>query len=218
MSELVTPSQPGSTLVTLSGALEYPGVYEIEHGASLASLIDAAGGSTRQPRAALVGGYAGTWIDGGLLAGVSLSDEHLAAHGSSLGAGVVVLLSEDACPVAETARIARWLADESAGQCGPCLNGLPALAGTVEELASGAAQGDSAKRIERLSSLIQRRGACGHPDGAVRFILSALETFAADFADHARHGQCDDCTRAAELPLPVSSRGRGRARELVPLS
>jgi NADH:ubiquinone oxidoreductase subunit F (NADH-binding) len=215
---LGTPSQPGSALVTLSGALEYPGVYEIEHGASLASLIDAAGGSTRQPLAALVGGYAGTWIDGGLLAGVSLSDEHLAAHGSSLGAGVVLLLSEDACPVAETARIARWLANESAGQCGPCLNGLPALADTVEELASGAAQGDSAKRIERLSSLVRRRGACGHPDGAVRFILSALETFAADFADHARHGQCDACTNPAELPLPLSSRGRSRSRQAISLS
>jgi NADH:ubiquinone oxidoreductase subunit F (NADH-binding) len=200
---LGTPSQPGSALVTLSGPVVHPGVYEIEHGASLSSLIDAAGGNTAGVRGALVGGYAGTWIAGDLLRGVALSDEHLAAHGASLGAGVVLLLGEDACPVAETARVARWLAGQSTGQCGPCLNGLDALAQTVEEIAAGVAQSEATRRIARLASLVQRRGACGHPDGAVNFIISALETFAADFADHARHGRCDACARPAELPLPA---------------
>ena len=216
--ELGTAGQPGSTLVTLSGPVAHPGVYEIEPGASLASLLDAAGGTTAGPRAALLGGYAGAWIDGRLLGGLTLSDEHLAPHGASLGAGVVLLLSEDACPVAETARVARWLAGESTGQCGPCLNGLDALATTVEEIATGAAQGNASKRIERLASLVRRRGACGHPDGAVKFILSAVEAFSADFADHARHGRCDGCMGPAELPLPVRSRGRSRRREMVSVS
>src|SRR4029077_17906826 len=167
--ELGTPSQPGSALVSLSGPVTHPGVYEIENGASLSSLIDAAGGKTGRPRAVLVGGYAGSWIDGELLRGVALSDEYLAPHGSSLGAGVLALLSEDACPVAETARVARWLADEGAGQCGPCLNGLGALATTVEEIAAGTAQSSSRRRIDRLAGLVRRRGACGPPDGAVGF-------------------------------------------------
>jgi NADH:ubiquinone oxidoreductase subunit F (NADH-binding) len=213
--QLGTPSQPGSALVTLCGPVAHPGVYEIEHGSSLTSLIDAAGGSTAHIRAALLGGYAGAWIDGRLLGGLALADEHLAPHGASLGAGVVVLLSEDACPVAEIARISRWLSDQSTGQCGPCLNGLDALAGTVEALAAGSAQGDSAKRIERLAALVRRRGACGHPDGTVKFVLSALEVFAAEFADHARHGRCERCTRSAELPLPLSSRGNARRRQAV---
>jgi NADH:ubiquinone oxidoreductase subunit F (NADH-binding) len=213
--ELGTPSQPGSALVTLSGPVAYPGVYEIEHGASLSSLIDAAGGSTAPARAALLGGYAGSWIDGSLLGGLSLSDEHLATHGASLGAGVVLLLSQNACPVAETARVARWLADQSTRQCGPCLNGLDALATTVEEIASGAVQGNGAKRIERLAALVHRRGACGHPDGAVRLILSALDTFAGEFADHARHGLCEACEGPAELPLPAKASRPARTREAV---
>ena len=215
--ELGTPSQAGSALITLSGPVAYPGVYEIEYGASLASLIDAAGGTSARIRAVLFGGYAGAWVDGRLLGGLVLSDEHLAAHGASLGAGVVLLLSEDACPVAETAMVARWLAGESSGQCGPCLNGLDALASTVQELAAGAAQGDSAKRIDRLASLVRRRGACGHPDGAVKFILSALEVFAAEFADHARHGRCDRCSGQAELPIPISSRADARRSQVVSL-
>jgi len=212
--QLGTPTQPGSALVTLSGPVAHPGVYEIEHGASLTSLIEAAGGSTAGVRGALLGGYAGTWIAGELLPGVALSDEHLAPHGASLAAGVVLLLSEDACPVAETARVARWLASQSSGQCGPCVNGLDALASTIEQVAAGMPEAQAAQRIERLASLTQRRGACGHPDGSVNFIVSALRAFAPDFADHARHGRCEACG-SSELPVPVRMRGTSAERELV---
>jgi NADH:ubiquinone oxidoreductase subunit F (NADH-binding) len=210
--QLGTASQPGSALVTLSGPVAHPGVYEIEHGASLASLIEAAGGTTTAPRALLVGGYGGTWIAGELLSGVALSDEHLAAHGATLGAGVLALLSEDACVVAETARVARWLADQSSGQCGPCVHGLDAIAATVQELASGVTSGNAAQRVTRLAGLVRRRGACGHPDGAARFVTSALETFAPEFTEHARHGPCEDCARPSELPLPSTPPASVHAR------
>jgi NADH:ubiquinone oxidoreductase subunit F (NADH-binding) len=199
--QLGTPTQPGSALVTLSGPVAHPGVYEIEHGASLSSLIDAAGGRTAGVIAALLGGYSGAWIAGELISGLALSDEHLAPHGASLGAGVVFLLSEEGCPVAETARVARWLAGQSTGQCGPCVNGLASLAKTVDAIAAGTAQANAAQRVAQLASLVRRRGACSHPDGSVDFILGALETFAADFANHARHGPCDGCSRPRELPL-----------------
>ncbi|MEA2200169.1 MAG: hypothetical protein QOI89_765 [Solirubrobacteraceae bacterium] len=201
--QIGTPTQPGSALVTLSGAIAHPGVYEIEHGASLTSLIDAAGGATAHVRAALIGGYAGAWITAERLRGVALSNEHLAPHGASFGSGVVLLLSEEACPVAETARVARWLSGQSARQCGPCLHGLDALAASLEEMAGGGAPARAAQRIDRLASLVQRRGACRHPDGAVNLVLSALEAFRAEFAEHARHGPCDLCGRPEELPLPL---------------
>jgi NADH:ubiquinone oxidoreductase subunit F (NADH-binding) len=213
--QLGTPSQPGSTLVTLSGPVAHPGVYEIENGASLTSLIEASGGTTARVRAALLGGYAGAWIGGGHLPGVALSKEHLAPHGATLGAGIVLLLSEAACPVAETARAARWMSGQSTRQCGPCIHGLDALAQTLEELAAGLAGARATQRLAQLAALTSRRGACAHPDGAVNMILSALEVFESEFADHARHGACDGCARAGELPLPLrpvsdeSSRRKG---------
>lgn len=201
--QLGTSSQPGSTLVTLSGPVAHPGVYEIENGASLSSLIEASGGTTSRVRAGLLGGYAGAWIAGGQLQGVALSKEHLAPHGATLGAGIVLLLSDAACPVAETARAARWMAGQSARQCGPCIHGLDSLAQTLEEIALGTADASALRRVQQLASLTARRGACAHPDGAVNMILSAVEVFAAELADHARHGACDACARASELPLPL---------------
>jgi NADH:ubiquinone oxidoreductase subunit F (NADH-binding)/DMSO/TMAO reductase YedYZ heme-binding membrane subunit len=202
--ELGTPSQPGSTLVTLSGPVSHPGVYEIEHGASLSSLIDAAGGLASTVRSALIGGYAGTWIDARMLHAVALCDEQLAPLGASVGSGVVALLSAQACPIAETARLMRWLADQSAGQCGPCVNGLHSISATFAEIASGTTK-QRPQNLTRLIALTRGRGACRHPDGAVRLIESALEVFAEELEDHALHGACEACHRNAELPLPAWS-------------
>lgn len=204
--QLGMPSQPGSALVTLAGAVAHPGVYEIEHGSSLSSLIDAAGGYPGEPSALLIGGYGGSWIEGRMLRGVALSDEQLAPHGASLGAGVIFLLSPDACPVAETARLARWMAGQSAGQCGPCVYGLDAIALALEEIVAGrapSARATATQRIARLTALVHRRGACGHPDGVARMVGSAIAAFGPELADHAAHGPCEGCARAGELPLPT---------------
>ena len=81
-----------------------------------------------------------------------------------------------------------------------------AAADDLHELAAGTAQAPITGRIERLASLVARRGACGHPDGAVTFTLSALDAFAAEFADHAAHGPCEACASSVELPLPARAR------------
>ena len=207
--QLGTGSEPGSTLVTLSGPLARPGVYEVARGASLGSLVQAAGGITVGVRGALLGGYAGGWLRHEELAGTRLCDEDLAPLGASIGAGVVALLSEEACPVAETARVARWMASQSTRQCGPCMHGLDALAQEVASMAAGRAGRGALHRVEHLSSLVQGRGACSHPDGGVRFILSALRAFSSEFSDHARHGPCPACARSCELPLPMAHGGGG---------
>jgi NADH:ubiquinone oxidoreductase subunit F (NADH-binding) len=228
--ELGTPEQPGSALVTLAGTVAHPGVYEIEHGSPLSALIDAADGLTAQPRAVLLGGYSGTWIDGSQLREVVLSDRHLSPFGASLGAGVVVVLSDQACPVAELARLTRWLASQSARQCGPCVFGLDAIASAFEQLAGGAGErpsGDNRRaegrrggqvargrserdtldrRLHSLAGLVRGRGACSHPDGVARLVSSALKVFAQELADHAHHGPCVACARPSELPRPRASR------------
>ncbi len=204
--ELGTRGEPGSTLLTLSGAVEYPGVYEIEPGAPLSNLIEAAGGAASEIKALLLGGYSGTWIPGLLSSTLSLSAEQLAPYRAGLGPGILLALSEDACGVSETARVTRWLAAETAGQCGPCVHGLNTIASAVEELQGGTAAPETEQRIARWASMVQGRGACAHPDGAVRFVSSALNVFAEEFADHARHGPCPACARPSELPLPAHPR------------
>ena len=200
--ELGSPRAPGSRLVTLSGALAAPGVYEIDPGMPLSELLELAG--VRAPlRAVLLGGYFGTWLSAPELGAVPLDAESLAAHDASLGAGVIVALDDTACPVAETARVTGYLASRSSGQCGPCVNGLDAIAGTIQALASGTAEQASRVDLARWLGEVPGRGACQHPDGATRLVASALSVFAEEFADHARHGPCERCTATPVLPVPL---------------
>lgn len=193
---------PGSTLVTLSGALAAPGVYEIDPGMLLEDLL-ATAGVRGGLRAVLLGGYFGAWLPAARLPGWRLDAGYLAAHGVSLGAGVIVALDETACPVAEITRIADYFASQTAGQCGPCVNGLDAIADTIHALATGTADSSAKRDLARWTGELPGRGACQHPDGAVRFISSALRVFAEEFADHARHGACERCSGAPVLPTPL---------------
>jgi len=208
--QLGTPEQPGSALVTLAGPVPHPGVYEIELGSLLGDLLAAAGGLQADVRAVLFGGYAGSFVGGEHLPGLALSDEHLAPHGATLGAGVVALLSDRSCPVAELTRLTRWLAAQSARQCGPCVFGLEAIADTVEQVTLGTAGRDARSRLQALASLVRGRGACGHPDGVARLITSAVEVFADELADHAQHGPCAACEQPSELPRPRAASGARR--------
>jgi len=208
--QLGTATDPGSTLVTLSGAISAPGVYEIEHGSPLTDLLDDAG-VTEDLTAVLVGGYFGSWLSATHIPRLLLSPRHLAEHGASLGAGVIVALGSSACPVAETARIADYFAAQGAGQCAPCVNGLGAIADTVQQIATGTAARSARRDLDRWTSELPGRGACRHPDGAARFLASALRVFADDFRDHARRGRCERCSNAAVLPSPVAG-ARRRSR------
>ncbi len=200
--ELGPRESPGSVLVTLGGGVRAPGVYEIETGSHLGSLIDAAEGLAEPVRAFLFGGYAGNWVDATRARGVRLSNGALSPLRATLGAGVIVALPASACPVAEVARVASWMADEGAGQCGPCANGLNAIADALAEVCAGAARRDAFGDIRRWAELVTARGACGHPDGTARFVTSALGVFSAEFDDHARHGLCDACERRPVLSCP----------------
>jgi NADH:ubiquinone oxidoreductase subunit F (NADH-binding) len=206
--ELGTAHDPGSALVTVSGAVAASGVYEIEHGMPLSELLDVVELSDRAA-GVLVGGYFGTWLAADIAPEVGLSGEHLSEHGAGLGAGVIVVLGAGACPVAETARIADWFAAESAGQCGPCVNGLHAIAGAVHQLATGTVSGTAWGDLERWAHDMRRRGACQHPDGAIRFITSALRVFEPELRDHARRGPCERCAGPPVLPAPIHARVRG---------
>lgn len=200
-----TAASPGSTLVTLRGAVHRPGVYEVDLGRRVEDLWLRAGGAAEPLGAVLVGGLGGSWLGAREAARLRLTHEDLRTAGAALGVAALVMLPARACGLAETARALRYLAAESAGQCGPCMFGLPAVAGDMAALAAGTADAPEAlDRLRRRLGVIAGRGACAHPDGAVRLAASALRVFAADAAGHAAHGPCAAAAQPPQPPwLPV---------------
>ncbi len=199
-----TADQPGTALLTISGAVGRPGIYEIAFGTPLVSLLSDAGGVRGEPQAFLVGGYFGTWVPAARAKKLLLSETSLQEHGAALGAGALGVLPASACGLVETARVTRYLATESAGQCGPCIHGLDAIAHALETLASPSPGSTLPPRLERWLEQVRGRGACRHPDGTARFVASALETFSDELELHLR-GRCSG-HRGPILPLDTHPR------------
>jgi NADH:ubiquinone oxidoreductase subunit F (NADH-binding) len=195
--EVGTPEDPGSTLVTVAGSVGRPGVYEVAHGWRLDEVL-AHAGATR-PRAVLLGGYYGRWVGTENIRGLRVNSASLGAEGLSLGCGVIAVLDDTTCAVAETARVSTWFAANSAGQCGACTWGLRDLAYSASGLSEGRPEPAELGKLMRWANMIEGRGACGLPDGAVLFLRTALQVFADEVHDHLGRG----CSRTRRHVLPT---------------
>jgi NADH:ubiquinone oxidoreductase subunit F (NADH-binding) len=194
------PGEPGSMLCTVHRADGSSLVTEAALGAPLPGLLPGLSAPGGAVQAVLCGGYHGTWLDPAQAAGLTLSRASLGPAGAGPGAGVLAELPASRCGLAETARVARYLALESAGQCGPCFNGLPRIAAALAELAAPRPAPAAEADLRRWAGLVAGRGACHHPDGAAQFVASALDVFAGETARHAR-GQCRATDRSPFLPV-----------------
>lgn len=177
-----TAAEPGTALLTFSSPGEVPEVREVAYGTRLRDVLP----EFAQGSSALLGGFHGAWATWPTLANLRVSVPGMAALGVPLGAGVVHTPDPTACPLAVTSAIVDYLAGQSAGRCGPCLNGLPALAAAVRAVLHGHG---GAERVEQLAALVVRRGACAHPDGTVRLVRSVFAALPEEVAAHAR-GRC----------------------------
>ncbi|MEU6790442.1 NADH-ubiquinone oxidoreductase-F iron-sulfur binding region domain-containing protein [Nonomuraea wenchangensis] len=191
-----TAKEPGTILLTVSGGAADGAVIETPTGTLLADVLAMCEADIGD--GVLIGGYHGAWLSADAVETAVISREGMKAAGATLGAGIIVPLGESTCALGEAARVASYLAGESAGQCGPCRLGLPDVAKLMNALVEGSGSVDAVRRAVRL---VERRGACFHPDGTAKFVLSALDAFEAEIALHLEHGSCGRPVRGV-MPMP----------------
>jgi NADH:ubiquinone oxidoreductase subunit F (NADH-binding)/ferredoxin len=206
------PAEPGTVLLTVSGAVGRAAVVEVPSGWRLGDVLGLCG--AQAAAGVLVGGYHGSWLAGEGAYEVPASRAGLEAFGGTLGQGAVFVLGQETCSLAELARAAAYLAKESSGRCGACQRSLLSLVRSLTALADGSGGGealDAAMREAlalRVSKGQRGHGRCSNPDGVARFVLSALAVFRDDLAWHVfRYG----CGRPAGCVLPLPS-APGEAR------
>ena len=222
------PEEPGTVLLSVSGSAKHPAVVECPTGVPLGAVLDICQAPAGD--GVLIGGYHGMWLDAEAAYQVPIGREGLAAAGGTFGTGIVLPLGDGTCPLGEVSRIANYLAGESAGQCGPCKLGLPSIARALAAIVDGSGGIEALDAARRAAAAVSGRGACFHPDGTTRFVLSALEVFTEDLAEHVFHSSCGRPVRGI-LPLPdgpetadakqltvdwVRCQGHGLCAHLVP--
>ncbi len=198
-----TEKEPGTALISLTGAVDRPAVYEVGMATPLAQVLGWAG-TPPDISAVLIGGYFGTWLAPDVAGRIRLCDDDLRARGGGLGCGAVVALPARSCGVAESAGVLSWMAAETAGQCGPCVNGLAAIADCLTGLTRGEGGPHAIARLERWAEMVDGRGGCRFPDGAIRFLRSTLQVHGNDLRRHAAGRPCADAGRERHLPTPMT--------------
>ena len=178
-------------------------VIEVDPQTTIGELVDTAWLSPdgKDPQAVLLGGYGGSWVAWESARDLTLDPVALRARGLSVGAGLLGPLPASSCGIEESARLTRYLAGQSARQCGPCVFGLASVAELASDLTRGRLGGAGRRRLHRFMSEISGRGACRHPDGALRMLASALTAFEADVHRHKRGRTCGAPVHSV-LPLP----------------
>ena len=204
-----THESPGTVLATVTGLWDAARIVEVPLGSTLGHALGISQDQARGIQAVLLGGYGGGWLPTATALSMPYTEESARGHGTSIGAGVVLLLPTGVCPIAEAARVVRYMEGEGAGQCGPCVNGLDVLATSLEHLAyrPRSLRGGVAA-LPTLCGLVEGRGACHHPDGVARFVRTAVDVFADHAALHMSRGPCQP-TRPF-LPVPSQPVGANR--------
>jgi len=185
-ADLGTPKNGGVHLVSISGNVERPGVYELPLGYNLKKMIYEVAGGVQGGRK-LKG-----VVPGGSSVPILLPEEidipadydGLTKAGSMLGSGAVIVLDETMCMVRFALRVIKFYQHESCGWCIPCREGTDWIKKTLTRFHSG---GGVAKDIDNLKYLAENmlgRTFCPLGDAAAMPIISYVQKFRSEFEDH----------------------------------
>ncbi|MEZ4504067.1 MAG: NADH-ubiquinone oxidoreductase-F iron-sulfur binding region domain-containing protein [Dehalococcoidia bacterium] len=158
-----TAEQPGTKLISLSGAVARPGLYEVPLGTTLRAVLEDLGGGGRgghEIRAVVAGGPSGGLLPPSRF-DVALLGGSLDPGGAALGAGGIVAI-DDSMPLLEIVRhLAAYNAAESCGKCTPCREGTPRMRNLLGEIASGEAPADALELLDALDEAMSSASLCG---------------------------------------------------------
>jgi NADH-quinone oxidoreductase subunit F len=176
-------------LVSVTGTVKKPGVYEVELGTTLGAILDRAGGTTGELKAIHVGGPTG-----GILAAqrrsTKLDYEDLKAAGTHMGSGQVRAIGTDVCMVREAGRLFAYLAKESCAICVPCRVGTKRVQGILEGVSSSLGRDADLPWLTELGDHMAQFSLCGFGITAPSILRTTMREFADDYRAHIKEGRC----------------------------
>jgi NADH:ubiquinone oxidoreductase subunit F (NADH-binding) len=176
-------------LVSVTGIVKSPGVYEIQLGMTLGDVLDRAGGASGELKGIHVGGPTG-----GILSaqrrGTRLDYEDLKTAGTHLGSGQVRALGTDVCMVREAGRLFAYLAKESCAICVPCRVGTKRVQGILEGVSSSLGRDADLPWLTELGDHMEQFSLCGFGITAPAILRTTMREFADDYRAHVGEGRC----------------------------
>jgi len=183
----------GTKLYGVSGKVKKPGAWELPMGVTLRELIEEHAGGMQDGlkfRGALPGGASTDFLIAEHL-DVKMDFAGVAAAGSRLGTGTVVVLDDKTCPVGFVKNLEQFFAQESCGFCTPCREGLPWIEKILHSIETGDGRPTDIKLLEDHTKYLGPGNTfCALAPGAMEPLQSALKYFREDFERHINEKRC----------------------------
>jgi NADH-quinone oxidoreductase subunit F len=191
-ASLGTGKSTGTMLFSISGMVERPGVYEEEFGINLWEFIESRTGGMKNGRAlkgVIPGGSSAAILSAEEARNVSLDYESIAAAGSMVGSGAIMVLSEDICIVKALQVVARFYAHESCGQCPQCREGTYWISRIIERIEKGEGRPEDLDLTLNICPLMMGKTICVLCD-SIAVAKSYIEKYREEFEYHIKEKRC----------------------------
>lgn len=189
-----TEKSKGTRIFGLSGLVKKPGNYELPLGTPLSTLIydEQYGGGILGDKKlkAIIPGGSSTFLLSPAQVDTPLDFESIAAAGSMLGSGGVIVLDEDTCMVGAILRSMEFYRDESCGKCTPCREGTFWMGEILERLEHGHGRERDVDLLLDICDNISGKSFCPLGDAATSLVTSGIRLFREEFEYHVKHGRC----------------------------
>jgi NADH-quinone oxidoreductase subunit F len=187
-----TEKSPGTKIFSVSGPVKRPGNYEVPLGTPLAKLIEEQCGGMRDGyriKAVIPGGSSVPLLPVSML-DTALDFESMAAAGTLLGSGGVIVIDDRTCIVDALYNVTRFYEHESCGKCTPCREGTYWMTEVFERLENGKGRTTDIDLLADVSDNILGKSFCALGDAAAMPVLGAIKHFRDEFEYHVTHGRC----------------------------
>jgi NADH-quinone oxidoreductase subunit F len=199
---------PGTQLVSISGHIERPGVYEVEYGYSLAKFIDedCGGGLAGVPIKCIVpGGISTKVLTAAEYAPLTYDHASLAAAGSGVGSGGMIVIGEGTCMVRLLQVMLRFYHHESCGQCTPCREGMGWMHRIIDRIVDGQGRRGDIEQLVRIAHANDGTTICGMGDAAGYATVGIIDKYRDEFDYFIAHGR-SRCGGRLEVSVEAAAR------------
>ena len=190
--DLGVENSGGAKLFSISGNINNPGVFEIPMGTPFSELLEMAGGMRdgRPIKAVIPGGSSAPVIPGEQMMELTMDYDAIAAAGSMLGSGAVIVLDDSNCMVKVLERMSYFYYEESCGQCTPCREGTGWLYRVVRRIENGRGSLQDLDLLDDVAAKVAGRTICALGDAAAMPVQGMLRHFRNEFEYHIEHKRC----------------------------
>ncbi len=202
-----TEKSKGTKVFALAGKVANTGLVEVPMGTTLREVVYDVGGGIRNGKAfkaVQTGGPAGGCLPAAYL-DTPVDYESLAAAGSIMGSGGMIVIDEDSCMVDVARFFLDFTQDESCGKCTPCREGTKRMLEILQRITGGQGQEGDIEKLLRLADTIKKTSLCGLGQAAPNPVISTIKHFREEYEAHVRDKRCPAGVCAALLSYAIDA-------------